>query len=75
MKLPLLAVRDHWRSRFLELLDGLADGRIIKGVQTRVRAVPAGTNGLEQLGRPRNTTDGFSRDGHSVAEPATARRQ
>src|ERR1700704_2097107 len=51
MKLPLLTVGDQGRSGCLELLDGLADSRVIKRVQTRVRAVSAGTNGLDQLER------------------------
>jgi hypothetical protein len=50
----------------------LADGGFVRPIQTRVRAVSAGTNGLEQLDRPRNATDGFSGYGHGVAEPATA---
>jgi hypothetical protein len=48
VKLALLAIDDQRRSRRLELLDGLPGRRIIKRVQTRVRTVAAGTNGLDQ---------------------------
>jgi len=76
-RLTLFAVGDHRGASCLELLDGVPDGPLVKGIEARLRN-PSGVelcDAFQKLARPRDTPDRFSwnrcvRHRSSLPEPA-----
>src|SRR5260370_41535563 len=63
-RLSLLAVGDHRGPSCLELLDGVPDRPLVEGIEACLRNLSSVELGdaFEELARPRNTSDRFSRN-------------
>src|SRR5688500_3994502 len=70
--LALLTVRDHRRSRGLELRDRVANGRVIQRVQGRILRI--GSDSLNQRPRSRDAANWLRRDVRHGSESGPIRR-